>query len=125
MPLLLELTFVDTIGVYLSVYCISTCALLSNANITHSRRNLYIIISTILLFLNTFVFIQGAYTGGIMWITKRSSYPGGPSGYYSVGTAHSRVVMLSDAAQNLAITLTDGILVSMFSPPPLFLMHVA
>jgi hypothetical protein len=85
---------------------------MSNTNNTHPRRNFYIAFSSILLLLNTVFFLESPYIGRLMWVTTRSTYPGGPFGYYNTEAPTNRVSLLGDAAQNLAITLNDGLLAS-------------
>lgn len=99
-------------GIYLGVYCLSTCALLANTNATRLRRNFYILFSSVLLLLNTIFFTHLPYTGLMMWDVMRNRFPGGPSTYYRLESESTLINLLSNIAQSLALTLNDGLLVS-------------
>jgi hypothetical protein len=109
----LKLTHVHLIGIYLGVYCLSISALLKNTNSTRLHRNFYIIFSTLSLLFNTIYFAQLPYTGQMMWIVTRNTYPGGPLTYYNVKSEGTPINVLGNIAQNLALALNDGLLVSL------------
>jgi hypothetical protein len=108
----LKPVYVDPTGIYLGIYCLSIHALIWNTNTTRSHRNVYILFSSVLLLLNTLSFVEWPYTGQVMWIKVRDSYPGGPLAFYGIEPSKIPVDVIGNVAQTLAATLNDGLLVS-------------
>jgi hypothetical protein len=106
--------YYNPLGIYLGIYSLSIHALIGNTNTTRFHRNVYILFSSILLLLNTLSFVEWPYTGQMMWIKVRDSYPGGPLAYYEVEPGQTPVDIIGDIAQTIAATLNDSLLVSFF-----------
>jgi hypothetical protein len=107
------LTPIRPTGIYLGVYCLSLSALLANANTTRSRRNFYVIFSSVLLLLNTISFSQLPYTGQMTWIVARNRYPGGPLEYLQFKSRMTPITLLGNVVQTFAGILNDGLLESL------------
>lgn len=105
-----QLISIHLTGIYLGIYCLSISALLTSTNTTRSHRIFYILFSSVLLLLNTLSFVQGPYTGLMMWIVMRNDYPGGPFAYDQFESARTFVSLLGNIAQTLGATLNDGLL---------------
>jgi hypothetical protein len=100
------------LGIYCGIICLSISAISSNANFVAWRRAIYLSYGVIQWILNTLFFLSLPLVGQMMWIVDRNKYVGGPVEYYNLQYASSSYVMLADAAQNLAIFLSDALLAS-------------
>jgi hypothetical protein len=100
------------LGIYVGAYFLSAYALLRNTNIGRFQRGFYILYGSILLLLSTLFFVSPQLLGQRMWIADRNLYYDGPLEYFDLNQYSSGYTMLGNAAQNIAVVLADGLLVS-------------
>lgn len=98
-------------GIYCGVVYLSISTILSSASFTCRRRTIYVLYGIIQWVLNTVFFFSLPLIGQMMWIVKRNEYTGGPLEYYKHQYVSSNYVLLGDATQNLAILLSDALLI--------------
>jgi hypothetical protein len=113
LPLKLTNLNVNLPGAYLGIYCLSTHFLLINTKMTRSQRIFYIAYGSILILFNTVNFMDQVYLCRKIWITDREEAAAiGDQSFYNIEEILSSLQVIGNEAQNIAVVLSDILLVT-------------